>query len=78
MSDARTVREKLQAIIAGDSGATAGERDNARLILERLNSKPDATAYSRAVGLIDRLDPRWHPEGWRSPYQQAQLGDLPE
>ncbi|HLY15244.1 MAG TPA: hypothetical protein VKR24_12915 [Candidatus Limnocylindrales bacterium] len=78
MSDARTVREKLQAIIAGGSGATAGERDNARVILARLDSKPDADAYSSAVGLIDRLDPRWHPEGWRSPYQQAQVGEVPE
>ena len=71
MSDARTVREKLQAIIGPRSGATDGERENARQILARLDAKHDTVAYSRAVEFIDRLDPRWHPEGWRSPDQPA-------
>lgn len=78
MSEPRTVRDKLRAIIAPRSGATDGERENARTLLARLEAKPDAAAYSRSVEFIDRLDPRWHPEGWRSPYQQAQLGELPE
>jgi hypothetical protein len=53
LADTRSRRQKLEAVLAPNSGATEGEKANARALLEKITDKPPEDAF---VGLRDFLN----------------------
>lgn len=49
MADNRSRREKLEAVLAPNSGATQGEKDNARAILKRMGAEPKPAAKGTTI-----------------------------